>query len=132
MLETRTGDERINMEGVAHAANPEVLREALVWYAKQPPAPGHAVHSKLVEQGKSLFMNGVPSQKILPCSTCHGTDARGKGPAPRLAGQNTDYIENQLDKFRKGDRRHAPEMTMVTRDLDRQQAHAAAAYLQTQ
>ena len=50
--------------------------------------------------------------------TCHGPDAHGKGVAPRLAGQNASYMEAQLDKFRKGDRRHAPEMTMVTRDLD--------------
>jgi cytochrome c553 len=63
--------------------------------------------------------------------TCHGAAAEGKGPAPRLAGQNAEYIEGQLAKFRSGDRTHAPEMTMVTRDLDPEQAHAAAAYLQS-
>jgi cytochrome c553 len=51
--------------------------------------------------------------------------------APRLAGQNAEYTEDQLTKFRKGDRRHSPEMTMVTRDLDADQAKAAAAYLQS-
>jgi cytochrome c553 len=62
---------------------------------------------------------------------CHGPNAEGKGMAPRLAGQNAEYIESQLVKFRLGDRTHAPEMTMVTRDLDPSQAHAAAAYLQS-
>jgi hypothetical protein len=40
-------------------------------------------------------------------------------------------MEGQLVKFRKGDRSHAPEMTVVTRDLDPEQARAVAAYLQS-
>lgn len=124
-----TRGERINMEGVAHAAAPGALQEALLWYAKQRPAPGHRGNAVLVEEGRELFAKGIPAQKILPCSSCHGPEAQGKGLAPRLAGQNVEYIEGQLDKFRKGDRTHAPEMTLVTRDLDPQQARAAAAYL---
>ncbi|MGI8961032.1 MAG: c-type cytochrome [Bryobacteraceae bacterium] len=126
-----TRNERINMEGVAHAAKPDVMKEAVLWYANQPPAPGHSSNKALIEEGRNLFTKGLPAQKILPCMTCHGPDAQGKGLAPRLAGQNAEYIEGQLDKFRKGDRSHAPEMTIVTRDLDPQQAHAAAAYLQS-
>ena len=127
-----TRQERINMEGVAHAAKPEVIKEAVLWYAKQTSAPGHSANKTLVAEGKELYMKGVPAQKVLPCITCHGPDARGKASAPRLAGQNAEYIESQLAKFRRGDRRHAPEMTMVTRDLDDEQARAAAAYLQSQ
>ena len=126
-----TREERMNMEGVAHAAKPEVIKEAVEWYAKQPPAAGHSANKELVAQGKDLFTNGIPAQKVLACVTCHGPDAQGKGMAPRLAGQNAEYTEDQLTKFRKGDRRHAPEMTMVTRDLDGDQAKAAAAYLQS-
>jgi cytochrome c553 len=126
-----TRDERINMEGVAHAASPEALKEALAWYARQPPAPGHGGNETLIATGNNLFAKGVPSENILPCMGCHGADAEGKGVAPRLGGQNAEYMEGQLDKFRKGDRRHAPEMTMVTRDLGPEQAHAVAAYLQS-
>lgn len=124
-------EERINMEGVAHAAKPETIDEAVRWYAKQPPAPGRSGNQALIEKGGQLFMNGMPAQKVLPCKSCHGTDAKGKGMAPRLAGQNAEYVEIQLAKFRKGDRRHAPEMTMVTRDLDAEQSRAAAAYVQS-
>lgn len=126
-----TRDERIHMEGVAHAAKPETIREAVLWYSRQTPAPGRCSNKALVEKGKNLFVNGLPAQKVLACTTCHGPDAQGKGFAPRLAGQNAEYIESQVDKFRKGDRKHAPEMTMVTRDLDSEQAHAVAAYLQS-
>ena len=126
-----TRNERINMEGVAHAAKSQAEKEAVVWYAQQPRAAGHAGNRLRTEEGKEIFAKGVPAQKILPCMTCHGAGAKGKKPAPGLAGQNAEYIEAQLDKFRKGDRRHAPEMTTVTRDLDPQQAHAAAIYLQS-
>ncbi|HTU47692.1 MAG TPA: c-type cytochrome [Bryobacteraceae bacterium] len=124
-------EERINMEGVAHAAKPEVINEAVLWYAKQVPTAGHSANKLLIQEGKDLFMHGVPAQKVLPCMTCHGVSAQGQGLAPSLAGQNGEYIEGQLAKFRRGDRTHAPEMTMVTRDLDDEQARAAAAYLQS-
>jgi cytochrome c553 len=127
-----TRQERINMQGVAHAAKPEEMKEALLWYAKQTREPGRSGNKRLLAQGKELFLDGVPAQKVLSCQTCHARDAQGKGFAPRLAGQNAEYIEGQLAKFRQGDRRHAPEMTMVTRDLDPDQARAVAAYLQSQ
>jgi len=126
-----TRDERINMEGVAHSAKAEIIKEAVVWYSQQPAAHGRASNKEMMAAGAELFMKGVPSQKILPCMSCHGANAEGKGLAPRLAGQNAEYIESQLVKFRLGDRTHAPEMTMVTRDLDTAQAHAAATYLQS-
>jgi cytochrome c553 len=127
-----TSDERNNMEGVAHAATPAVLKEAVEWYAKQAPARGHGKGaSTLMEEGRTLLTKGMPEQKILACAACHGPNAEGKGAAPRLAGQNAPYMEGQLVKFRKGDRSHSPEMTMVTRDLDPAQAHAAAVYLQS-
>jgi cytochrome c553 len=119
------------MEGVEHTAKPEVITQAVQWYAKQPRAPGRSGNKALIEKGKERYMNGLPAQKVIACKTCHGTDAQGNGPAPRLAGQNAEYIESQLTKFRQGDRRHAPEMTMVTRDLDAEQARAVAAYLQS-
>jgi cytochrome c553 len=126
-----TRDERINMEGVAHAAKPELIREAVLWYSRQTPAPGRCANKMLVDEGKNLFRNGLPAQKVLACTSCHGAEGLGKGLAPRLAGQNAEYIESQLDKFRNGDRRHAPEMTMVTRDLGPEAAHAVAVYLQS-
>jgi cytochrome c553 len=123
--------ERINMEGVAHAANPDAVHLAVVWYAGQRPAPGRPVNSALAEKGKKLSASGLPAKRVPACLSCHGLDAQGDGPAPRLAGQNAAYIEAQLAKFRKGDRRHAPEMTLVMRDLDDEQARAAAAYFQS-
>lgn len=126
-----TQNERINMEGVAHAAHPQFIRQAVQWYAQQNPPTGRRGPVGMVAEGEKLFLNGAPTQKILACMFCHGRDAQGSGAAPRLAGQNATYLKIQLDKFRKGDRTHAPEMTMVTRNLDADEAQAVAVYLQS-
>jgi cytochrome c553 len=41
------------------------------------------------------------SQVVRNCTWCHGTSAQGYLPAPRLAGQQSQYIENQLVGFRR-------------------------------
>jgi cytochrome c553 len=38
------------------------------------------------------------------CNWCHGTSAQGYLPAPRLAGQKRQYLENQLTRFRAHER----------------------------
>ncbi|WP_083340785.1 c-type cytochrome [Chromobacterium amazonense] len=38
------------------------------------------------------------------CAACHGIDGNGPPPTPRLAGQQADYIAQQLDWMRLGQR----------------------------
>ena len=131
MTENLTPNERINMLGMAHAVKPEIIKEAVLWYAKQCPAPGHGRNSQLQQQGKGIFDKGVPDRQVLACAACHGQDAQGRALVPRLAGQNAEYIQAQMDKFRRGDRKHAPEMTMEARELNTEQSRAVAAYVQS-
>jgi cytochrome c553 len=49
--------------------------------------------------------------KIIYCKTCHGLEAEGyrgagAGPMPRLAGQQSEYLENQLQAFVDGRRKN--------------------------
>src|SRR5579884_174724 len=90
-----THNERTSMEGVAHAVAPERIQEAVRWYAAQPAVSGHVVNRAQAEQGKEVFTRGIPAQHVTACITCHGPNAEGQGPAPRLAGQNAEYIEIQ-------------------------------------
>lgn len=129
--ENPTRNERINMIGPAHAAKPEDIKQAVQWYSQQRPAHGRRGDVALMQQGQELFTKGVPDQGILPCMSCHGQDAEGQGTVPRLAGQNADYTEAQMNKFRRGDRKHAPEMTMVAKELNPGQARAVAVYLES-
>ncbi|HLH96164.1 MAG TPA: c-type cytochrome [Xanthobacteraceae bacterium] len=40
------------------------------------------------------------SPAVRNCTWCHGSGGQGYSPAPRLAGQRAQYIENQLAGFR--------------------------------
>ena len=56
--------------------------------------------------------------KMNYCEVCHGIDARGfvgYYPVPRLAGQQVEYIENELKGFveRKRENKVSPEKTNV-------------------
>jgi cytochrome c553 len=121
----------VHMVGVAHAVSGEDKNAAAQWYASRAPARGKSGNSKLIEQGRSLFNEGLNSRGVLACQTCHGSEAQGSGLAPRLAGQNASYLLNQLVMFRETGRQYSPEMIDVALHLERSQARAVAAYLQS-
>ena len=60
-----------------------------------------------VSCGTAKAQEAVPSREALQtkaafCKTCHGLSGqgfRGASPMPRLAGQQTEYFENQLQAF---------------------------------
>ncbi len=130
-LNGRSIDERINMIGIAHSINPEEAKNSADWYAAQKPAPGRSGNATQIEHGKELFLKGLPAEGLLACQTCHGAQGEGMAKAPRLAGQNSTYLLSSLEKFRVGDRKHAPEMTTVVKHVDIEQFRALAAYLQS-
>jgi cytochrome c553 len=60
------------------------------------------------------------NSKIAYCKTCHGLAGqgyRGYYPMPRLAGQQTEYLQRQLRDFAEG-RRWNPLMVNVARALN--------------
>ena len=66
------------------------------------------------------------------CKTCHGLDRqgfRGSFPMPRLAGQQPEYLANQLQAFIDR-RRTNPVMFNVAHVLDPSMVKALAAYFQ--
>ena len=66
------------------------------------------------------------------CKTCHGLDGqgfRGSFPMPRLAGQQPEYLANQLQAFIDR-RRTNPVMFNVAHVLDPSMVKALAAYFQ--
>jgi cytochrome c553 len=68
--------------------------------------------------------------KVHYCTTCHGVSGqgfRGYYPIPRLAGQQPDYIKNQLVAFTQK-RRKNPIMFSVAHVLSPQMLAALSAY----
>src|ERR1700732_3248967 len=74
------------------------------------------------------------SLAVRNCNWCHGGSGQGYTPAPRLAGQRGQYIENQLKGF-SGHTRDNPFSKMymwrAAANLNRQAAHDLAMYYAT-
>ncbi len=56
-----------------------------------------------ISKGEALVMTGGDG-KTTRCFFCHGTDLRGLGPVPRLAGRSPSYLFRQLFDFQQGSR----------------------------
>jgi len=54
-----------------------------------------------IEKGQALVATGGAG-KTIPCAICHGTDLKGLGPVPALAGRSPSYIVRQLYDIQHG------------------------------
>jgi cytochrome c553 len=86
-----------------------------------------------IKKGEALVMNGTTARggKVTACTACHGSDLRGMGPVPTLAGRSPSYAARQLFDMQQGSRNGVwtPLMTPVVRDLGPEDILTAAAYL---
>lgn len=76
---------------------------------------------QLIKQGESIYTS---------CSGCHGEEAEGIVPYPKLAGQQPDYLKQQLNHFKTG-KRMDTIMQMMTINLTDNEINALALYLST-
>ena len=63
------------------------------------------------------------------CSGCHLDQFQGTGTAPRLSGQNHDYLLKTMTEFRSGERGNNPGMTSLMKATSETDIAALANYL---
>jgi cytochrome c553 len=89
------------MGSVARALSPEMVKALSRKLHDLDPDPlGAPATTELTSEGKTIYENGVQSANIPPCASCHGADAKGDGPIPRLAGQLNNYIFRTLSNWK--------------------------------
>lgn len=71
--------------------------------------------------GKTLYEEGIPAKNVVACTSCHGARAEGSRGAPRLAGQQLEYLKTQLWAFNYLHRVHD--------SMDAEEIDAIASYL---
>jgi cytochrome c553 len=83
-----------------------------------------------LSRGEALVTNGGPG-KTVQCATCHGSDLKGLGPLPSIAGRSPSYMFRQLYEFGHGQRtgEWSPLMVQVVSNLDQHDMLAIVAYL---
>jgi len=92
-----------------------------------------ALCSSAIAQEQPVAARGGYEAKLEYCKTCHGLSAqgyRGYFPMPRLAGQQPQYIENQLRAFIER-RRTNPIMTNVAHVLGPSMVSELATHLRS-
>src|SRR6202035_4087013 len=100
------------MWGMASRLSDATIEAISAYYAAQAPSRAKTGDAKLIARGKQIFEEGVTSQGIPACATCHGPQARGNNIFPRLAGQHGDYLVRQALAI-QSDLRAAPVMRDV-------------------
>jgi cytochrome c553 len=118
------------MKGVARDLDEPTMQALGEYYAKQSPIAGRAPVKGDVARGKALFLEGDSEKGLIACQMCHGPDAKGQGPIPRLAGQHADYVKLQLQYIKSGVR-NVDQMQALIANLTDADFEAVAAYVQT-
>lgn len=130
------------MWGLSSHLTAEQIKALADFYAHQRALP-NTVHSDpvAVAAGQKLYAEGSPEKSIPSCATCHGVNAEGNGPIPRLASQHEDYLYKQLMAFNDDagrenhpemqERPHGAVMEGIAHSLTDGQKHQVAAYLQS-
>jgi cytochrome c553 len=123
------------MFGVAHVLSPAMITALAAHFSDLNAKPLGGAPKELVAAGKKIYEEGIPDADVPPCASCHGADAKGNGPFPRLAGQLHDYIFNKLVSWSKerGQDPKKPDtsaiMEPIAHSLKESQIKAVAAYL---
>jgi cytochrome c553 len=123
-------DAQAYMWGMASQLDDASITALAAYFSKQSAAVGKSGNAALIAQGKQIFVEGVPGRQIPACASCHGAQAQGNGPFPRLAGQHAPYLLKQLLVIQSV-LRTAPVMHGVIKDLTRDQMQAVVAYLES-
>jgi cytochrome c553 len=120
------------MWGISALLEDETIAGIADYYSQQKPVPGKAARPTLMAQGKKIFEEGIPAQKIKPCTECHGKNGEGEAQFPRIAGQHAEYLVKQLKLFGTKVRPHGKVMKdHIASKLNAQEMEAVAAYLQS-
>jgi cytochrome c553 len=116
-----------------HGLSPEMQTALAAHFTRLNPIPFGGTNRKLVATGKAIYEEGVPGDNVPACSACHGPEAKGSGPIPRLAGQLYPYTTKELANWSR-ERGQNPTATAavmqpIAHSLSRSQIEAVAAYL---
>lgn len=135
------------MAPLAGSLSDRDMRDLAAHYAALPDSRPASDAARVPARGYTLFHDGDPALGVPPCQGCHGRAGRGPQPDPAstapqpprasfpaLAGQNSQYLLEQLKAFRDGTRAgtsNARIMQGVTRNLGVADMQAVADYVST-
>jgi cytochrome c553 len=114
-----------------HGVGPSTRSALAEQFADLNPSPYGRAPGGLAEKGRQIYEEGIPDENVPACSVCHGPEAKGKGPIPRLAGQLYPYLIKALANWNSERAQAANSRVMqpIAHSLSRSEMEAVAAYL---
>lgn len=92
------------MQPIAADMTPGAMQQVAQFYSRLAPPAAQVTraggNATVIAKGRALAAEGLPSARIPPCLTCHGTDALAA--YPRLAGQHAGYMTGRLRRWKNG------------------------------
>ena len=115
---------------VGHVLSPAMVKALATKFHEFDPKPVGGAPKDNLATGKKIFTEGVSGRNVPPCASCHGPDAKGNGPIPRLAGQLYPYVMKQLTNWgHERTEENSNIMGPIAHELTKPQIEAVAAYV---
>jgi len=127
--------ERANavMSGMAGMLSDADMHTVAEYFSKQTLNLGQAKTNGAGSLGEKIYRAGIQANNVPACAACHGPSGDGLPVKyPRLGGQHSEYVLNQLRQFRLGTRANdeAKVMRTIAAKLTDQEMEAVADYIQ--
>lgn len=118
------------MWGFTHLTDVQI-DEIATYFSSQPAVMGKPRERILMDQGRTIFVSGLPDKGVPACSSCHGQNGEGMGQFPRLAGQHAEYVVTQLLVFQHTDQRpRGAPMKAVCKNMSELEMREVAAFVE--
>lgn len=100
-------------------------------FSSQKMKPGQVEDKKAVGLGKLIFHDGNEESGVPACVGCHQPGGAGHSIYPRIGGQQTQYVVQQLKNFAAGERSNDPSryMRVTAKRMTEEEMQAVAEYL---
>lgn len=121
------------MSGIISMVDEKEFEALAEFFHKQKAKPGGTVDPKLAAQGKEIYDEGIVGSAVPACSGCHNDDGSGTEKYPRIAGQHSAYVVQQLLSFKSGERANDVKAVMraVAKRMNEKEMRAVAEYVVT-
>jgi cytochrome c553 len=130
----KNGDrQNVTMAPMAMGLSDQDMENLAAYFSSMTMSQG-AADKALVEQGEKIYRGGNPASGLAACIGCHVPTGAGNPAAkfPRLGGQHSKYVENQLLAFRSGERNNdaGKMMRTIASKMTDKEIQAVASYVE--
>lgn len=130
----KSGNRHSNvMVNIIPLVDEKEYKSLAVFFSIQKRTNGTSADETLVAKGKLIFNDGILGSAVPACAGCHNEDGSGSAKYPRLTGQNTPYVIQQLLDFKNGVRTNDAKAAMraVAKRMNEDEIIAVAHYVST-